>query len=133
MSVCGRKQFNEERAMERFYQRWFAAALVTLAAIAPANAQYPAKPIRLIVPFPPGGGTDTLARIYGQKLGETAGQQVIIDNRPGGGTNIGAEIAAKAPPDGYTVLMGNVSHAINVTLYSKLNYDLVKDFAPISL
>ena len=119
--------------MRHFYCRWFAVAAASLATIAPANAQYPAKPIRLIVPFPPGGGTDTLARIYGQKLGETAGQQVIIDNRPGGGTNIGAEIAAKAPPDGYTVLMGNVSHAINVTLYSRLNYDLVKDFAPISL
>src|SRR5687768_13943998 len=88
----------------------------------PAYAQYPAKPIRLIVPFPPGGGTDTLARIYGQKLGEGLGQQTIIDNRPGGGTNIGAEIAAKAPPDGHTLLMGNISHAINVTLYSKLNY-----------
>lgn len=72
--------------------------------------------MRLIVPFPPGGGTDTLARIYGQKLGEAMGQQVIIDNRPGGGTNIGAELAAKAPPDGHTALMGNISHAINVTL-----------------
>lgn len=94
---------------------------------------YPVKQVRLIVPFPPGGGTDTLARIYGQKLGEAMGQQVIIDNRPGGGTNIGAELAAKAPPDGYTALMGNISHAINVTLYSKLNYDLAKDFAPVTL
>src|SRR6185436_11393705 len=98
--------------------------IAALAGAVHAQAQYPAKPVRLIVPFPPGGGTDTLARIYGQKLGEAmGGQQVIIDNRPGGGTNIGAEIAAKAPPDGYTALMGNISHAINVTLYSKLNYD----------
>lgn len=104
-----------------------------LAGGAPAYAQYPGKPVRMIVPFPPGGGTDTLGRIMAQKLGEVLGQQVVVDNRPGGGTNIGAEIAAKAPPDGYTVLMGNVSHAINVTLYSKLNYDLVKDFAPVSL
>ena len=118
--------------MKRVNCSWLAAAISALA-IAPAYAQYPAKPVRLIVPFPPGGGTDTLARIYGQKLGESVGQQVIIDNRPGGGTNIGAEIAAKAPPDGYTLLMGNISHAINVTLYSKLNYDLVRDFAPISL
>jgi len=104
-----------------------------LAGLVPAHAQYPAKPVRLIVPFPPGGGTDTLARIYGQKLGELLGAQVLIDNRPGGGTNIGAEIAAKAPGDGYTTLMGNISHAINVSLYNKLGYDLVRDFAPVSL
>jgi tripartite-type tricarboxylate transporter receptor subunit TctC len=107
-----------------------AAALI---ASVPTHAQYPAKPVRLVVPFPPGGGTDTLARVYGQKLGEALGQQVLIDNRPGGGTNIGAEIAAKAPPDGYTALMGNIAHAINVTLYSKLSYDFVKDFAPVTL
>ena len=98
-----------------------------------AHAQYPGKPVRLIVPFPPGGGTDTLARIYGQKLAEVFAQQVVIDNRPGAGTNIGAEIAARAAPDGYTLLMGNIAHAINVTLYSKLSYDLVKDFVPITL
>jgi len=111
--------------------------LLVLAAALPgaasAQAQYPNKPVRLIVPFPPGGGTDTLARIYGQKLAEVFGQQVIIDNRPGAGTNIGAEIAAKAPPDGYTLLMGNIAHAINVTLYSKLAYDFVKDFTPVTL
>ena len=108
--------------------------VIALIAISAAHAQqYPAKPLRLVVPFPPGGGTDTLARVYGQKLGESLGQQVLIDNRPGGGTNIGAEIAAKAPPDGYTALMGNIAHAINVTLYKKLSYDLVKDFAPVTL
>jgi tripartite-type tricarboxylate transporter receptor subunit TctC len=98
-----------------------------------AWAQYPSKPVRLIVPFPPGGGSDTLARILSPKLAEVLGQQLVIDNRPGGGTNIGAEIAAKSQPDGHTLLMGNVSHAINVTLYTKLGYDLVKDFAPVSL
>jgi tripartite-type tricarboxylate transporter receptor subunit TctC len=102
-------------------------------AIVLAQAQYPTKPVRLIVPFPPGGGSDTLARILSPKLAEVLGQQLVIDNRPGGGTNIGAEIAAKSQPDGHTLLMGNVSHAINVTLYAKLNYDLVKDFAPVSL
>ena len=112
---------------------WLFLSIVALAGIPFAQAQYPGKPVRLIVPFPPGGGTDTLARIVGQKLGETLGQQVIIDNRPGAGTNIGAEIAARSAPDGYTVLMGNISHAINVTLYSKLSYDLAKDFAPVSL
>ncbi len=119
--------------MKRVHCGWLSFLVVALAALAPAQAQYPAKPVRLIVPFPPGGGTDTLARIVGQKLGETLGQQVIIDNRPGAGTNIGAEIAAKSAPDGYTVLMGNISHAINVTLYSKLSYDFAKDFAPVSL
>src|SRR5690349_13491709 len=98
-----------------------------------AQAQYPTKPVRLIVPFPPGGGSDTLARITGPKLAEVLGQQLVIDNRPGGGTNIGAEIAAKSQPDGYTMLMGNVSHAIKVTLYQKLSYDLLKDFAPVTL
>lgn len=108
--------------------------LVALAGMMPVQAaDYPTKPVRLIVPFPPGGGSDTLARIAGPKLGEVLGQQVVIDNRPGGGTNIGAEIAAKSQPDGHTLLMGNVSHAINATLYSKLNYNLVKDFAPITL
>ena len=107
-------------------------AVVSLS-VTSLHAQYPVKSLRLIVPFPPGGGTDTLARVYGQKLGELLGQQVIIDNRPGGGTNIGAEIAAKSPPDGYTALMGNIAHAINVTLYSKLAYDLTRDFAPVTL
>jgi len=120
--------------MKPFYRNVLLVVGITLLApSAPALSQYPAKPLRLIVPFPPGGGTDTLARIYGQKMGEALGQQTIIDNRPGGGTNIGAELAAKAPPDGYTALMGNISHAINVTLYTRLNYDLAKDFAPVTL
>jgi len=112
---------------------WLLVIACALAGGAQAQTQYPNKTVRMIIPFPPGGGTDTLGRIMALKLGEVLGQQVVVDNRPGGGTNIGAEIAAKAPPDGYTVLMGNVSHAINVTLYSKLGYDLVKDFAPVSL
>ena len=108
---------------------------VTLGAFpALASAQtYPQKPIRFILPFPPGGGTDTLGRIVGQKLGESLGQQVVIDNRPGAGANIGAELAAKSPPDGYTIFMGNVAHTINESLYSKLNYDLVRDFAPVTM
>ena len=109
------------------------AAACTLLGVVPAQAQYPTKALRFIMPFPPGGGTDTLGRIIGQKLSEVLAQQVIIDNRPGAGANIGAEIAAKSPPDGYTLLMGNIAHAINVSLYSKLSYDLVKDFAPVTL
>jgi tripartite-type tricarboxylate transporter receptor subunit TctC len=101
--------------------------------IAPAQAQYPNKPVRLVLPFPPGGGTDTLGRVVGAKLSETLGQQVVIENRPGAGANIGAEVVAKSPPDGYTLLMGNIAHTINVTLYNKLGYDLLKDLAPVSL
>jgi tripartite-type tricarboxylate transporter receptor subunit TctC len=108
--------------------------LVVLAiAAGTAHAQYPAKPVRWIVPFPPGGGSDALARIMSPKLAEALGQQVLIDNRPGAGANIGAELAAKAPPDGHTILMGNVAHAINATLYAKPGYDVVRDFAPVNL
>jgi len=95
---------------------------------------YPAKPIRLIVPFPPGGATDILGRILGAKLGEALGQQVIVDNRGGASGNLGLELASKAPADGYTVAMGQASNlAINLSLMGRLPYDPVKDFAPISL
>jgi tripartite-type tricarboxylate transporter receptor subunit TctC len=86
-----------------------------------------------VVPFPPGGGSDALARIMSPKLAEGLGQQIVIDNRPGAGANIGAEVAAKAPADGYTMLMGNVAHAINMSLYAKPGYDIVKDFTAINL
>jgi tripartite-type tricarboxylate transporter receptor subunit TctC len=109
------------------------ACAIALTAAFPVHAQYPSKPIRLIVPYPPGGGTDTLARVLSQKLAETLGQQIVIDNRPGAGANIGAELAAKAPADGYTLLMAAISNAIGASLYSKLNYDLVRDFAPVTL
>jgi tripartite-type tricarboxylate transporter receptor subunit TctC len=94
---------------------------------------YPTKAIRLLVPYPPGGGTDIIARIVGQKLGENVGQQVIIDNRGGAGGTIGTEIVAKSAGDGYTVLMAPTSHAINPSIYSKLPYDTLKDFAPVTL
>lgn len=109
------------------------ALALAMGGTVPAQAQYPTKSIRFILPFPPGGGTDTLGRIIGAKLAEGLGQQVVMDNRPGAGANIGAEIAAKSPADGYTLLMGNVAHTINMTLYSKLNYNFVKDFTPVSL
>lgn len=107
----------------------------TLAFPAPllAQASYPSKAVRLIVPYPPGGGTDTMARTLGQKLTETLGQQVIVDNRPGGGANIGAELAAKSPPDGYTLLMCTIAHATAGSLYRKLGYDVLRDFTPVSL
>jgi tripartite-type tricarboxylate transporter receptor subunit TctC len=109
------------------------AALLALFAPCAAAQNYPNKPIRLIVAFPPGGSTDVLARIVGAKLGESWGQQVIVDNRPGAGTNIGTEMAAHAPADGYTLFMCTFTCAINPSLYSKLNYDLLKDFAPVSM
>ncbi len=98
-----------------------------------ANAQqYPAKPIRYIVGYTPAGTADMLARAVGQKLHEAWGQQVIVENRPGAGTNIATEIAAKAPPDGYTLFMPTVANAINPTLYPKLNYDMTRDFTYVT-
>ncbi len=95
---------------------------------------YPTKPIRMIVAYPPGGGTDIVGRMMAQKLSENLGQTVVIDNRGGAAGSIGSEIAAKSVADGYTILMGNVApNAINVSLYAKLGYDPVKDFEPVSL
>jgi tripartite-type tricarboxylate transporter receptor subunit TctC len=108
-----------------------ALSLATLAAVGFANAQaFPQKPVRLVVPFPPGGPIDTVARAIAQKLTEAWGQTVVVDNRPGAGGNIGADLVAKAAPDGYTVVMGALStHAVNPSLYPKMPYDAAKDFA----
>ena len=104
-------------------------------AAAPALAQqYPAKAIRIIAPYPAGGSSDTIARIVAQKLNEAWGQPVVVDNRGGVGGSLGTEIAAKSPPDGYTLLVGNIQPvAINNNIYRKLGYDSVRDLAPISL
>jgi len=100
---------------------------------APAQ-EYPSKPVRLIVPFAAGGGNDNVARLVGKQLSASLGQQVVIDNRPGAGGVLGAELAAKAAPDGYTLFLGGVgSHAINPNLHERLAYDPIKDFAPIVL
>ena len=108
-------------------------ALLACAGSAFAQA-WPARPIKLIVPYPPGGSADILARAIGQKLADGIGQSVVIDNRPGAGTAIGAEAAARSAPDGYTIMLGTVSsHAINPALNPGLKYDPVKDFAPVSL
>ena len=98
-----------------------------------AAQTYPSKPLRFVVPFAPGGGADTLGRLVSQKVAESLGQQVIVDNRGGAGGNVAAEVVARALPDGYTLLQANVAHAISASLYRKLNYDLIKDFAPITL
>jgi tripartite-type tricarboxylate transporter receptor subunit TctC len=109
------------------------AVLVTPAArVLPVHAQYPNKVVRMIVPFAAGSVNDLIARIIAPPLAEALGQQVIIDNRAGAAGNVGAELAAKAAADGYTLFLGNISHAISVTLYDKLGYDFLADFAPVS-
>jgi tripartite-type tricarboxylate transporter receptor subunit TctC len=130
----------EEEAMYRNVR----GALVLLTAVitaiaapftfAQGAANYPTKPVRLVVPFPAGGTTDILARAVAQKLSEAWGRQMIVDNRPGAGGNIGSDLVAKSAPDGYTLLMGTVgTHAINPSLYKNMPYDHVKDFAPVIL
>jgi tripartite-type tricarboxylate transporter receptor subunit TctC len=95
---------------------------------------YPAKPVRIIVPYPPGGGNDTLGRLFAAKLGERMGQPFVVENRPGAGTMIGTEAAAKSAPDGYTILLSSIAtHALSPNLYSRVPYDPIKDFAPITL
>lgn len=116
--------------------KWLTASAAVLFCVAmPLRAQqdYPVRPIRIVLPFVPGGGTDLLARLVSQRLFEAWGQAATVDNRPGAGGNIGAEIVAKAAPDGYTLMMSSASVAVNVSLYSKLPFDARKDFAPISV
>lgn len=109
-------------------------AACLLGALLPAQAQeWPAKPIRWVVPFPPGGAMDAIARALGEKAGKTLGQPVVIENKPGAGGNIGADFVAKAPGDGYTMMITSIGMATNKFLYPRLNYDPVKDFAPVSL
>src|SRR5215212_9522726 len=99
----------------------------------PARADFPDRTIRIVVPYPPGGFNDTLGRIVAQKFTERWGQPAVVENRPGGGTLIGSETVAKAPADGYTLLVVAFPFAVNPTLYAKLPYDTVKDFAPLIL
>ena len=117
------------------FLKLLAAALLLLGGIVTGIAfgqSYPAKPVRIVVGVSPGGGTDFVARLLGQKLTDAWGPAVVIENRPGAGGNIAAELTAKAPPDGYTLLVANPSHAASAALYSKPGYDLSKDFAPIT-
>src|SRR6266699_3689158 len=106
-----------------------AAALPAVTRIAWAQA-YPSRPVRLIVPVAPAGATDITARLIGQWLSEWLGQQFVIDNRPGGGTNIGTETAVHAPPDGYTLLLAASVHTINPALYADLSFNFIRDIAP---
>lgn len=110
------------------------AALGAALVVPVAHAQtYPTRPVRIIVPAPPGGGTDILSRTLAQKLGERLGQQVLADNRPGASGMIGTDLAAKAPPDGYTLLMAYTSHVTNPSLHPKMPYDTLADFAAVSM
>lgn len=111
-----------------------AVAMATASITALAQAPYPTKPVRLVVPYPPGGGNDTLARLFGQKLTEAFGQQVIVENRAGAGTTIGTTFVARSAPDGYTLLLSSIAtHAFSPHLYAKPGYDALRDFAPVSL
>src|SRR5262249_33616591 len=93
---------------------------------------YPARPVRIVAPFPPGGSIDITARIIAQWLSDHMGQQFVVENRPGAGGNIGSEVIATAPPDGYSLLLCSVANSISVTLYEKLGYDFVRDLAPVA-
>jgi len=117
---------------QRITHVFLAVALVTLACPAWAQA-YPNRPVRMIAPFAPGGGTDISARILAEGLTKVLAQTVVVDNRPGAGSTLGTDIAAKATPDGYTLLLGNISMAFNAGLYRKLPYDTTRDFKGISL
>ena len=118
--------------MNKLIRSTLVLALAGMSALASAEPAYPAKPIRLVVPFPPGGGTDIIARVVSNKLTETRKWVVVVDNRPGAGGNIGMDLVAKARPDGYTIGLGQTSNlAVNPTLYAKLPYDPLKDFTPI--
>ena len=114
----------------QFLQLSAGAAALAVSRFAWAQA-YPSRPVRLIVPFPAGGGAEISARLIGQWLSERLGQPFIIDNRPGAGTNIGTEAAVRAPPDGHTLLLVNAANAINATLYDKLSFNFIRDIAPV--
>lgn len=118
-------------------KRLFTTAMLAIALAAFAQPglgqQYPVRPIRLIAPFAPGGGTDITARILAEGLGKVLGQTVVVDNRPGAGSTLGTDLASKATPDGYTLLLGTIAMAFNAALFKQLPYNAIRDFTPISL
>ena len=121
------------RLSRRTVLRWGASAAVVSAFGAPAQANWPAKPVTMVVPFPAGGGTDAFARPMSAQFSKLTGQTLVIDNKGGGGGTVGAAIAARAAPDGYTLFMGAVHHAIAPSVYPKLTYDILQDFVPLIL
>ena len=122
----------EERVTTMTARAVLAVLALAIAGISPAHAQYPTRTIRWIVPFAAGSGTDTVARIVQPQLSAALGEQVVIENRAGAAGNLGAQVAAAAPADGYTVFMGISSHSISMSLYSKPGFDLVRDFVPVT-
>ncbi|HXF67108.1 MAG TPA: tripartite tricarboxylate transporter substrate binding protein [Burkholderiales bacterium] len=127
-SAAGKKR----AAAKAVVALWLAALAATQAAGAPPR-EFPSRPLRVIVPFPPGGGADIIARILAGRLAELAGQFVVVDNRPGASGTIGTELAARATPDGHTVVFASLSLVVSPALFGSLNYDVLKDFAPVSL
>jgi tripartite-type tricarboxylate transporter receptor subunit TctC len=119
--------------MATLFLRAFIASLLFVVTAAAVAQAYPTRPIRLVVPFAPGGGNDIVGRILAEALTPALGQTVIVENRAGAGSVLGVDIAAKATPDGYTMLMGNIALAFNAALYKKLPYDALRDFAPVTL
>lgn len=118
--------------MKVVYKALAALALTALATTASAQ-QYPEKPIRLVIPFPPGGGTDVVARVIAQKLGESTGWTLVADNKPGSGGSVGLSLAGKSAPDGYTIVLAQNANLVINPILGKANYDPIKDFAPIGL
>jgi tripartite-type tricarboxylate transporter receptor subunit TctC len=113
--------------------RFIGVASLACICVAPAFAQnFPTKPLRMLVGFLPGSTTDVIGRLLAQKMGEGLGQQVVMDNRPGAGANIAAELVAKAPPDGYAMLMANAGIAVSASAYAKLNYNALRDLTPVT-
>ena len=112
---------------------WIPFVLALLAPLQAAAQAWPSRPVKLVVPYPPGGPTDIVARVVAERLQAQTGQPFVVDNRPGAGGNLGADAVAKAPADGYTLLVATTAHAINKSLFKNLNYDVQRDFAPVSL
>ena len=124
--------------VRKMFQQWLPAlallpALLVSTVAAHAQGAWPTKPVKIVVTFPPGGAPDTLARVLADKWSQALGQTVTVDNKPGAGGNLGADVVAKSPPDGSTLVIGTVgTHAINASLYAKMPYNNIKDFTPIS-
>src|SRR5205823_12333700 len=116
----------------RFVHLTAAAAALPITVHIALALDYPVRPVRIIVGFAPAGGTDIMARLVGQWLSERLGQQFVIENRPGAASNIGTEMGVNAPPDGYTLLVATFVNAVNATLYHKLNFNFVRDIAPVA-
>src|SRR5258706_3088616 len=128
--ACGRRSIGKNRGESMRLPAVVLVATALFAAVPAAAQTYPARAVRLIAPFAPGGATDVLARLAAQKLGERWGQSVIVDNRVGAGGHIGSELASRAAPDGYTLLVAGTPNAIGMSLYQKLGYDFAKDLPP---